>query len=109
MFDFFDFIKDFLHNKIPAFIASIIGALYEWIEVFALKCFNIILEVLTPFIKMIDASDIAFIATIQSWWGEIPYDVLQMLTLMNVHIGLGILVGALAIRIVKNRIPFIGR
>ena len=109
MFDFFDFIKDFLLNKIPAFIASIIGVIFEWIEVFVLKGLNIILEVLTPFINQIDTSDVAFIATIQSWWGQIPYDALQMITLMNIHIGLGILMGAIAIRIVKNRIPFIGR
>lgn len=108
MFDFFDFIKDFLLNKIPAFIGSIIEAIIAWVEVFFLKGFNAILEVLIPFVKMIDDADISFISNVESWWGAIPHDVLQMITLMNIHIALGILFGALAIRVVKKRIPFIG-
>jgi hypothetical protein len=104
-------------NGLSMILAKVVAAL-KWLGMLVAACFTagwdfirdaatwIFEEALKLAVSAMSAIDVSGMSSAGQWWGSLPAEIMNMLGLVGFPIAMGIIMAAVAIRLVLQLIPF---
>lgn len=105
---FFEFLEELFLEKIPEILMDLVGYVLDIISIILTKIANFILKLLGSSFDEVEQFTFDIVGQIENLWNSLPYEAIQLLTVLHVVDGLTIILSALLIRFILKIIPFVG-
>lgn len=103
------FLHDALLEKLPELLMSILQWLIEAIPWLIVKIINFFITVISPMFDELDNIDMGNFNQLSDYWSTLPIGFIQLATAIKFPEALSVVLSALIIKYLKNKIPFMGK
>lgn len=107
MFNFFDWIIEFLLTTIPSLLTDFFMWCLSFIGGIVLKVINIIFEYVIPFLNYEDFEQVPIWDGITGAWNSLPHEILQLCSYCQVPEAISIVTMSLLVKFIKQKVPFL--